>query len=429
VNGLAAALVLVAGLLAPAAAAGGAVTRHVLPGGMRVLVREDSAAGVVAVSLQARSGPRLEPAPAVGITNFLHRVMIRGAGGRDAAALAEAAEALGGTLEASADAESGEIRGWALARHWEALLALVADVALAPALDRDEVERERRLILSQIQTRADTPFPLVLDTLLADLYGPHPYGVPSLGRRATVERIAREDLVAHHRAIYRADRVVLAVSGGVEAARVLREAERRFTRLPGPAPAAADAAPAPTPRGERRLVARPARQAQIMIGYLAPGLGEPDHAAVRVLSAVLGGGMAGRLFSALRERDGLVYSVGVMTAARPGPGYLVAYLRTAPENAAAAEAGMLRELVRVPAEGVGEAELGRARTYVLGELAMDRRTSARWAWSMARHEVLGLGWDFPDRHARAVAAVTARDVQAAARRYLGRPTIVVLEPR
>jgi zinc protease len=106
---------------------------------------------------------------------------------------------------------------------------------------------------------------------------------------------------------------------------------------------------------------------------------------------------------------------------------MVAYLGTARENVAAAEAGMRRELERVGMEGVPAEELARAKAYVLGALAMDRRTNARHAWYLSYFELVGAGWDFPQRYARALEAVTPADVQAAARRYLTTPTVVVVQ--
>lgn len=418
-------------LLLPAAGAAqpAGVARYLLANGVRVLVREDASAGVVAVSLQVRAGSRFEQAETAGVTSFLHRAMLRAAGRRTAEQLVEAAERIGGSLDASGDVEYAEVRGSAIARHWETLLGLVADVVLAPTLPAAEVDRERRLLLSQIQTRADTPFSYAWDLLLADLYGPHPYGLPPLGRPEVVARLHRDDLVAHHRAIYRPERLVLAVSGRVERDAVRRAADRLFGGMtPGPAPSL-PSPPLPAPTQSRRLVERPAQQAQILVGFLGPGLGDPDYAAGKVLAALLGGGMAGRLFVELRDRQGLAYAVGVLSPSRAGPAPLVAYLGTARDNIAAAEAGMLRELERVGAEGVTDEEVARAKAYVAGSLAMDRRSNARQAWYLAFFEGVGAGWDFPDRYARAVETVTPADVRQAGQRYLVRPSTLVLRPR
>jgi predicted Zn-dependent peptidase len=410
------------------AAAPPSVIRQVLPNGFTVLVRPDASVGGVAASLQVRAGSLFETADTAGITNFLQRVMLRGTKRYTAATLTEAVEDLGGSLDASGDVEDGEVRGTVLARNWEELLRLIAEVALRPTLPGDEIERERRLIQSALQTRADSSFQRAFDSVLHELYGAHPYSWPSVGRRESIERISRAALQAHYAAIYRPDRMVLAVSGNVPGDKVVKVARGLFGDMPAATAPARVSAGEVTPRAERRLVERPTQQAQVLVGYLGPALTAPDYAAVRVLGTVLGGGMSGRLFRELRERRGLAYSVGVLGAFRTGPSFLVSYLGTVPANAEAAEAGVLAEIERIRGQPVSEAELARAKAYLIGSLTMDRRTSARHAWYLAFFEVIGAGWDFPERYARAVEAVTVADVERVAQRYLTRPTVVVLQP-
>jgi predicted Zn-dependent peptidase len=427
-SSLASAVVVVVLTACVAQAQAPAVARQVLANGLTVLVRENDAAPVVAVSLQVRAGSYFETESTSGITNFLHRALLRGTARRSAVQLAEAAEDIGGGLDASGEVETAEVRGEALAVHWETLLSLVAEVALQPALRPDEIEKERRLLLGQIKARADAPFSFSFDALLRELYGRHPYGRHHFGSKESIERLTRDDLLAHYRAIYRPERMVLAVSGQVERQRVIKAAERLFGRMPRSAPDPQVAPPVGEPSGERRLIPRPAQQAQILVGYLVPGLSDPLYPAVRVLAAALGGGMAGRLFVELRDQRGLAYSTGVITSYRTGPVFFVAYLGTAPASAQAAEAGILRELERVRDTPINGDELARAKMYVRGQLVMDRRTNARLAWYLAFFEAIGVGWDYPDRYARALEAVTAEDVARAAERYLKRPSIVVLQP-
>ena len=418
-------LLLVAG---PVAASDLPVTRSVLPNGLTVVVREDPGVGVVAASLQVRAGSVFETEATAGITHFVQRALLRGTEKRSARALAEAAEDLGGSLDASGEVESAEVRVAGIARQWAPLLALLAEMVLEPTFPVAEIERERALLLGQLQTRADNPFPRTFDTALRDVYGAHPYAWPSLGRRESVAQLTRDALVAHYRAIYRPDRMVLAVSGNVPRAGVLAAAERLFRPLPGPGGAPAPPSVEPTPRGERRVVERDAKQAQVLVGFLAPPLAHADYAPVRVLATVLGGGMSSRLFTELRDRRGLAYSVGVLATARTGPALFAPYLGTAPPNAEAALAGMLAEVDRLRMQPVEERELSRAKAYLLGNLAMDRRTSARLAWYLAFYELVGAGWDWPQRFVHAVEAVTAEDVARVAQRYLVRPTVVVLRP-
>jgi len=415
--------------LAAGATEAPSVTRHVLPGGLRLLIREDPSAQVVAVSLQVASGSRFETPATSGISNFVQRVMIRGTATRSAQQIVEAAEDLGGSVDASADVEYAEIRGSALAIHRAALLELIADVALGPTFPAQEVERERKLIASQIQTRAETPFALAMDTLLAELYGPHPYGLPALGQKPSVEGLGREELVRHYRRVYRGGGTVLAISGGVERETVRRQVERLFAKLASGQPDEAARPPVPPPTGRRRVLDRPVHQAQILMGFLGPGIGEADYAAGKVMSAILGGGMAARLFAVLRDQQGLAYSLGMLNPSRRGPGHFVAYMGTAGDTVETAEAGMRQELERFRSDGPSDTELARAKAYVLGNLAMDQRTNARHAWYLAFFELVGAGWDYPGHYARAVEAVTAADVVRIARRDLERAATVIVRPR
>jgi predicted Zn-dependent peptidase len=205
-------------------------------------------------------------------------------------------------------------------------------------------------------------------------------------------------------------------------------AARLFGSLEGPPPAGSAPAVEARARSERRVIERPAQQAQVLVGFLGPSLHDADYAAVRVLGAILGSGMSGRLFVELREKRGLAYSLGMAIPFRTGPSSLVAYLGTAPTNVESAHAGVLAEVERIRRENVTSQELARAKAYLLGTLTMDRRTNARHAWYLAFFETVGAGWDYPDRYARAIERVTVEDVRAAAERYLLRPTTVVLQP-
>jgi predicted Zn-dependent peptidase len=164
------------------------------------------------------------------------------------------------------------------------------------------------------------------------------------------------------------------------------------------------------------------------MGGLAPAMTDPDFAAMKVLSTVLGGGLAGRFFSELRDKQALAYTTATQEPMRVDPGYFLALLGTAPDNTAKAEAALRGELERIRRERVSGEELRVAKAYLLGSLAMDRRTNARQAWYLASLEGAGVGHEYLDRYTAQVRAVTAADVQRVARRYLATLRTVVVEP-
>jgi predicted Zn-dependent peptidase len=214
----------------------------------------------------------------------------------------------------------------------------------------------------------------------------------------------------------------------VKTAEVIAEAERLFGGLPAAAPPPITPPPPPPAAVTREVIEVAGAQAQILIGGFAPTLSQPDHAAVKVLAAVLGGGMAGRFFSELRDKQGLAYTTGMAYPSRLDRGYIVAHLGTGPENVERAEAALRAELDRIQREPVPEAELQVAKSYLLGNLAMDRRTNARQAWYMNFYELAGVGQEFLDRYTAQVKAVTLADVQRVARQYLGTLRTVIVRP-
>jgi predicted Zn-dependent peptidase len=399
-----------------------------LDNGLTVIVRENPVAPVVAIALLVRMGSRWETADNAGISNFTHAVMVKGTTRRGGAELAEAVAGLGGKISAAGDVDYSGIQATALARFWRELLEITAELALQPALAPAEVDRERDWLRSRVQRRRDNAPARAFDELYARVYGPHPYGLPTLGTETSLARIDHAAVVRWYRAFYRPERMTLAVSGHVSAAEVVAEARRLLGALPGAALPADPPVPAPAPAGGRVVIDAPAQQTQILMGALAPPLDHPDHAAVKVLSTILGGGMAGRLFVELRDRSALAYAAASYYEPVRERGLLVLYLGTAPATSGQAEQALAREVQKVRDAPVSTEELARAKGYLLGRYAMDRRTNERLAWHLAFNEVEGVGRAYPERYRRQVEAVTVADVQRVARAYLGSVTTLVLGP-
>jgi len=420
---------LAVGVLVVPSAALAQSRRERLDNGLTVIVRENPVAPVVAVSLLVKMGTRWEAPATAGIANFVHAVMVKGTAKRTGAELAEAVAALGGKISATGDVDYSEIRASSLARFWRDLLGFVAELALEPTLLPDDVDRERDWLLSRVQKRRDNASSRAFDAFYAALYGPHPYALPVLGTPESLARIDHAAIVAAYRAGYRPDRMVLAVSGQVAASEVLAEAQRRFGGVARDGAGVDPPVPAPIASARRVELEMPAQQSQILAGSLAPPLDHPDHAAVKVLSTILGGGMAGRLFAELRDKQGLAYTATSYYDPVREPGALVLYLGTAPENAPKAEAALLAEVERIRRDPVSTEELTRAKGYLLGRYAMDRRTNERLAWYLAFYAVEGQPPDFPERYRQAVEAVSTADILRVARRYLATLTTLVVRAR
>lgn len=423
-----AALSLLASSGLAAADATAAVTRTRLTNGMTVLVRENPTAPVVGMSLMLRMGTRWETRDTAGLSNFLQLMVVRGTTSLDGTQIVSAADRMGGSIDAFADADYAEISATALSRFWGDMLDLVADVALRPSLQEGTIRAVRDFIARQIRNRAEKPYDAAFDGLLARTFGDHPYAWDPIGLKDSVERMDRAALLAHYRRHYVPGGMVLAISGKVKSSEVIARVERLFGALPAGAPPAPNTTPPPAPATARAVVTVPGAQAQILMGGLGPSLTDPDLAAMKLVTTVLGGGLASRFFSELRDKQGLAYTTAAREPLRVSTGYFLALLGTAPVNKDKAEAALREQLERIQREAVSDEELRVAKAYLLGNLAMDRRTNARQAWYLASLESAGVGYEFFDRYTAQVRAVTTADVQRAARRYLATLRTVIAEP-
>jgi predicted Zn-dependent peptidase len=404
------------------------VTRTRLANGLTVLVRENPTAPVVAVSLMVKMGTRWETRDTAGLSNFLQLMVVRGTTSRSGPQIVEIVDRMGGSIDAYGDADYSEIAATALSRYWVQLLELVADVGLNPSLPEGVVGPVRDFLIRQVRNRGERPYTAGLDALTARLFGDNPYAWDPLGLKASLERMDRGALIAQYRRHYVPGGMVLAVSGEVKAAEVVAQAQRLFGQVPPGTSPTPEPPPPPAPAASRDALTVPGAQAQILMGALAPSFRDPDFAAVKVLSTVLGGGMAGRFFSELRDQQGLAYTTAAEYPTRVDTSYFLALLGTAPANAARAEAALREQLERVRRQPVSDEELRVAKAYLLGRLAMDRRTNARQAWYLAAYEQAGVGAEFLDVFTERVRAVTAADVQRVAQRYVASPRTVVVEP-
>jgi zinc protease len=418
-------------LLVPvtALAQSGGVSRTRLTNGLTVIVRENPAAPVVAYSLMVKMGTRTETSDTAGISNLLQLMLVRGTDKMDGEQIAEAADRMGGSIDAYGDADYSEITATALSRNWQEMLELVGDVALRPTLPDGTVQAVRDFIVRQIRNRRDKPFDVASDKMRAALFGSNPYAWDPLGRRESVEKLGREALLAYYRRHYVPGQIVLAVSGDVKTAEVVAQVQRIFGALPA-GTVVSPAVPAPPPMAATHDVFLvPGAQAQILMGALAPALTHPDHPPLKVLTAVLGGGMASRFFSELRDQQALAYTTLAQYPSRVDASAFVTILGTAPENVAKAEPALVQQLARIRDQQASAEEVAVARAYVLGSQAMDRRTNARQAWYLAFYEIAGVGYEFLDRYAADVKKVTPADIQRVAQKYLSVLRTVIVQPK
>ena len=357
-----------------------------LANGLTVAIDPMPGAQSAAIGLHAFVGSRSEPDGKGGLAHLVEHMVFKGARGRDARAIAEAIEDVGGSLNAWTSRDQTLFHARTLAADVGLALELIADLVRAPKLDGAELEREKLVILSELGECLDAPDDLIHDRLFEAAFGDQPLARPVLGTEASIGGLSRGDCVQWLDEQYRPERLVISAAGKVDPGHVLLLAEALFGDLESQAPPAI--APARF-SGGIRSDRKQAEQTQLALAYQGVRAADPTAPALSLFAQAVGGGMSSRLFQELREERGLAYSVYSWTQGFADTGLFAVNL--ASDKARATEAlNLAREVVERAAEELAEAELNRARAQIEAGLLMALETPQGRADAMARSiEIFG----------------------------------------
>jgi len=405
-----------------------------LDNGLTVMVFEDHRLPRFDLGVAVRRGAAMETDAQAGLAAFLADLMERGAGDRDALALAQTVDGLGASFGVSAGWDSMEVSLGGLSRDLDALFPVLADLVLRPRLESAEADKVRAETLAGLERAKDEPRTLASWHFASAVYGDHRFGLPATGTPETVAGLDAEQARAFHARLFVPGDAIVYASGDVDAADIERRAREAFgdwAVAPVPEPGLPPPPVAPTAR-RVVVVDRPdVGQAQILMGHEGVARTDPDRVAVALMNSTLGGGgFSSRLMTVVREREGLAYGIGSGFQLRRGAGPFVVGTATRVPEARRAIDLILGELEGIRENPPSEDELAHARTDSAGSFALGLETSSAMLGSLVDLAVYGLPLDGLDTFRSRVAAVTTADVaeQARERIHPERLAIVVVGP-
>ena len=357
-----------------------------LANGLTVAIDPMPGAQSAAIGLHAFVGSRSEADGKGGLAHLVEHMVFKGARGRDARAIAEAIEDVGGSLNAWTSRDQTLFHGRTLAADVGLALELIADLVRAPKLDEAELEREKLVILSELGECLDAPDDLIHDHLFEAAFGEQPLARPVLGTEVSIRSLTRTDCIDWLEQQYRPERLVISAAGKVDPGHILMLAEALFGDLePRPGPEVSKAGFL----GGNRSDLRAAEQTHLAMAFRGVAASDPSAPALSLFAQAVGGGMSSRLFQELREERGLAYSIYAWTQGYADTGLFAVNLST--DKAQAAEAMTLaRETIERAAAELTEAELNRARAQLEAAILMALETPQGRADAMARSiEIFG----------------------------------------
>jgi predicted Zn-dependent peptidase len=382
--------------------------RVTLDNGAQVVLMPKRDTPMIAMTVLARGGSLADAPGREGTASLLAELTQKGAGARDAAQFAEAIEGAGGSLSVAAGAESLAINASFLARDTGLMIELVSDALLRPRLDPGEFEKARTLAIQSIAAAKDAdPYPLLGEYGDAWLFRGHPFGRPVDGSEESLAAVTLDDVRRHYGEQVRGDRLIIAVVGDFDPKDVAQRLRAAFGALPKATSVAPVVQAAPRVAGRRvLLVDKPGTtQTYFWFGNVGASRTDPERTAQSVVNAVFGGRFTSMLNTELRIKSGLTYGARSGFDRRSQPGAFSISSFTATETTTQAIDLALATLDRLHADGLDDATLQSARTYLQGQFPPTIETNGQLAGRLAELLFHGLGADDVDEFAARVAAV------------------------
>ena len=405
-----------------------------LDNGLVLLAKRTSTTPAVAINLAIRAGSASDPAGRPGLTWLLSRVIDRGTATRSAADIAEELDSRGITLTIAVTRHLFSLVCTCLADDVEPVLAVLADIVMAPSLPDAEIATRKGEVITAIRQDDDNPAVRATEALMALLYpNDHPYGRRTKGSIGIVESLAREELRRQHAERFAPVELSAVVVGDVDPERAGDLVSRVFGGWHTPSAPPLPLAPAGRASGRRRVVLPMMNksQADIAYGFVAARRRDPDYYACWLMNNVFGQySLGGRLGDSIRERQGMAYYVSSTLDANVVEGPLAIRAGVSPANVDRAVASIDREVAAIVADGITQKELDDSRRFLVGSIPRALETNAAIANFLQTAEFFGLGLDYDVRLPDLLGAVTLDEANAAARRILDvdRSTVVIAGP-
>ncbi|MCR5049838.1 MAG: insulinase family protein [Paludibacteraceae bacterium] len=372
---------------------------HILPNGIKIVHRW-TPSPVAYIGVMVGAGTRDELPEENGMAHYIEHCVFKGTEHHTARQIIGSVEGIGGEMNAYTTKEETTFYAAITTEHIQLTLHLIAEMLLEPAFRKEETDKERMVILDEIESYNDSPSELIYDDFEGLLFAGTPLARPILGTRKTLRHLsskpeyARRWMAEH----YRPERMVVFCQGDVKPERVFRLAEKEFGHIPPSSTKDESATLVSVPYVSRMSLVngsdkeeretrykKHTHQIHAMVGNKAYPLGHKNQLAMFLLNNILGGGsLNSRLNLSLREAKGLVYTVESNYTPLSDTGYWCIYWACDPEDYQLSLQLVQRELDKLCSTRLSESALKRALQQLRGQMAISAQNQENTALAMAK---------------------------------------------
>lgn len=383
--------------------------KTVLDNGVRILTLDMPHVRSVSMGIWVNIGSRNESDAENGLSHFIEHMIFKGTEKRSAFDIARAFDAIGGYSNAFTSMETTCFHARVMDSHSETMIDILTDIFLNPAFSREDIERERPVILQEIGMVEDTPDEYVHMLAGETFWGGHPLGRSILGSRENIFRFDSQTLRQFFNTAYSPSKTLIAAAGRIDHDRLVDRIGPLFDR-----PAAEHirpASPPPPARSRMDIFEKDLEQAHICINASGLPISHDKRYTLSMLNTLLGGNMSSRLFQSIREQRGLAYSVYSFVSSYLDAGMFGVYAGVDSANAPETITLILEELARIKHDPPDMTDMKNAREYTKGSLLLSSESNDNQMVRLAQSEFYFGRATSMDEIFSQIDSVTPEDIQ------------------
>jgi len=387
--------------------------KTVLDNGIRIVTEKLDHFRSVSLGIWVGVGSRDEQEEENGISHFIEHMIFKGTGTRSSLQIAKELDAIGGLSNAFTGTEYTCFHAKVLDKHLLRLAEILSDIFLHSTFDPQEMNRERQVILQEINLVEDTPDEQIHVLFNQLFWMHHPLGMPILGTPKSVTNINKEAIAAYRGRFYTPERILVAAAGHVDHDELVGYFRPLFERLE---PSRQDP-PRVAPQSHAGLSCyfKELEQVHVCLGGKAPSLPSEGRFAAAVLNTILGGNISFRIFKEIREKRGLAYSVYSFLSAYLDAGLLGICLGTDPRHINRSLKVIQSEIQSIQAGGISHADLEATKEHLIGGILLNAENTDTRMMRLAKNEAVFGRYISYDELVADLEKVTVDDVVAVAR--------------
>lgn len=350
--------------------------RLIFPNGLRLILAPQPSSPTATALILVKAGSEYETKPQNGISHFLEHLMFKGTARRpEPGAISEELDGLGAEYNAFTSQEFTGYWAKAEAAKLPQVFDLVGDLYLNPIFNPAEIEKERGVVIEEINMYEDTPTRRAQELFSNLVYGDQPAGWDIAGTKDIIRGLKREEIAAYREKHYVAPGTVAVVAGGFRRAEILRMAKRMFSGLPRAAPPRKPKTVVRQAKPRIFLKAKDSDQSHVVLGVPVFDLFDPRRHILELLGEVLGGGMSSRLFRRVRDELGAAYYIRAGAELFLDHGHFAVWTGVDHSKIDAVIRAVLEEMKRLADREVEPKELQKAKDHLIGGFVMHLETS------------------------------------------------------